>query len=252
MARSKYYNSTTQQWEYADRNPLPTGQNGDILVNENGVWVAKPKWRMSFQLVEWIESVPSSSGPYIDTGYVPTSKTVIEAEVAFTDSSETAGKYMGMRHWKTTSDTRALFFGRRYSNNTPSLALFTMYPEATPEQIEYDSDFHHYLITPTLQKIDDNEFHLNYSTFPDDETLSFILFGLHAYYENQQYPSVEVNLVRCKLKYLRIKEGDILVRNFIPVYDIYTGEIGVYETVGDRFYGNEVTNGSFNKGADVN
>jgi len=42
MARTKYYNPTTQQWEYADRNPLPTGQDGDILVNENGVWVAKP------------------------------------------------------------------------------------------------------------------------------------------------------------------------------------------------------------------
>jgi len=25
MARSKYYDPTTQQWEYADRNPLPTG-----------------------------------------------------------------------------------------------------------------------------------------------------------------------------------------------------------------------------------
>jgi len=25
MARSKYNNPTTQQWEYADRNPLPTG-----------------------------------------------------------------------------------------------------------------------------------------------------------------------------------------------------------------------------------
>lgn len=42
MARSKYHNNTTQQWEYSDRNPLPTGQNGDILVNENGVWVAAP------------------------------------------------------------------------------------------------------------------------------------------------------------------------------------------------------------------
>lgn len=25
MARSKYYNPTTEQWEYADNNPLPTG-----------------------------------------------------------------------------------------------------------------------------------------------------------------------------------------------------------------------------------
>jgi len=25
MARSKYNNPTTQRWEYADRNPLPTG-----------------------------------------------------------------------------------------------------------------------------------------------------------------------------------------------------------------------------------
>jgi len=25
MARSKYYNPTTGQWQYADRNPLPTG-----------------------------------------------------------------------------------------------------------------------------------------------------------------------------------------------------------------------------------
>lgn len=42
MARSKYHNPTTGQWEYADNNPLPTGEDGDILVNENGVWVAKP------------------------------------------------------------------------------------------------------------------------------------------------------------------------------------------------------------------
>jgi len=25
MARSKCYNPTTEQWQYADRNPLPTG-----------------------------------------------------------------------------------------------------------------------------------------------------------------------------------------------------------------------------------
>lgn len=44
MARIKYYNPTTQQWEYADRNPLPTGTaDGDILAWDETAGAYLPK-----------------------------------------------------------------------------------------------------------------------------------------------------------------------------------------------------------------
>lgn len=252
MARSKYYNPTTQQWEYADRNPLPTGQDGDILVNENGVWVAKPKWQMIYQPVEYIESNPSSreAGQRIVTDYIPNNRTIIESEIAFTGSSAIDSRYMGARYWKTATDMRSFFFGRQYSSGVPYLALFTMYPEASPARIEYDSDFHTFLITPTLQKIDDNEFYLDYSDTPDDNVLYFTMFAMNEWYynANQSY-EINKNFIhsKAKIKWLKIKEGETLLCNFIPCYNVFTGETGMYETVAGKFFANAGT-GTFLKG----
>lgn len=84
MARIKYYNPTTQQWEYADSNPLPTGQDGDILVNENGVWVAKKPSRLpvGYQQTNYIEF---TGNEYVDTGVKISDLMNVRCDISFTD-----------------------------------------------------------------------------------------------------------------------------------------------------------------------
>lgn len=53
-----------------------------------------------------------------------------------------------------------------------------------------------------------------------------------------------------KLQKMRIKEDNVLVRNFIPCYRKSDNEAGLYDTVNDVFYTNQGT-GSFTVGANV-
>ena len=229
---------------------IPVGTNtGDILVWNGHDWVTKPKWHLYYQPCEYVESsYTGASGPYIDTGFSPTNKTSIEAEVAFTDNSATSGQYMGMRYWPSSSDTRALFFGLRYTGGTRYLALFTMYPEATPAQIPFDTDFHSYTINPSSQKIDSYSFSLDYSTMPTSpQNMNITLFSNNARYNNDPPENIRA---KSKIKSFKIKEDGVLVRDFVPCYNIYTDEIGMFDTVSNQFYTNAGT-GTFLKGADV-
>lgn len=58
--------------------------------------------------------------------------------------------------------------------------------------------------------------------------------------------------IACKAKLYRMKlsKNGILIRDFIPVYRINDGVIGLYDQVGGKFYANGGT-GSFTKGNDV-
>lgn len=53
-----------------------------------------------------------------------------------------------------------------------------------------------------------------------------------------------VNKSRGKLYSFKIWENGALVRNFVPVVENTTGKIGMYDTVGQRFYGNAATSGA--------
>lgn len=54
----------------------------------------------------------------------------------------------------------------------------------------------------------------------------------------------------CIIKYLKIYDAGVLIRNFIPCYRKSDNEIGMYDTVGKTFYTNQGT-GVFAKGSDV-
>ena len=51
--------------------------------------------------------------------------------------------------------------------------------------------------------------------------------------------------------YVKIFDGDLILRNFIPCYKKSSGEIGMYDTVSKEFFTNQGT-GTFLKGNDVN
>lgn len=55
---------------------------------------------------------------------------------------------------------------------------------------------------------------------------------------------------QAKLYYLKIWDGDLLVRYLVPVRHIETEEPGLYDLVGQRFYGNSGS-GKFTTGQDI-
>lgn len=69
------------------------------------------------------------------------------------------------------------------------------------------------------------------------------LFGLYAYNSMDNYLTGKI--YRCS-----IKQGDVLVRDFVPCYRISDGVIGLYDLVNNTFYTNQGT-GSFTKGNNI-
>lgn len=55
---------------------------------------------------------------------------------------------------------------------------------------------------------------------------------------------------QCIIKYLKMYDAGVLIRNFIPCYRKSDNEIGMYDTVGKTFYTNQGT-GVFAKGQDI-
>lgn len=239
MARIKYYNPTTQQWEYADSNPLPTGQDGDILVNENGVWVARQPSRLpaAYQEVEYIESTGTQ---YIDTGIPAKSIYDVSGDIKFTSLSpiQLFGCY-DINNYNYT----AFSFGIRSSGK------FSLYKTGTSAQSEVaDATTDRFQFT--LSTLNGRYFFgFSSGTFTETAPTSDKPFILFARY-NIDRDAVETF---CSMRVYRImmRTADTVVSNdFIPCYRKSDGEIGMYDLVSNQFFTNAGT-GTFLKGADI-
>lgn len=228
MARIKYYNPTTQQWEYADSNPLPTGKNGDIIVNENGVWVAKPKWQMIYQPVEYIESTGTQR---IVTDIYPSASTraVVQESYADLTTYSLEGESANEQYFTWGITSRKEYFETRVGGSSAQWRI---------SAVPIDTSVHTWDIQSGSQKIDD-------TTIATDTMISastpLALFARLA--GDWEYTKV-------KLFYCKLYESGTLVRDYIPVRNVFTGEGGLYDTVDGVFYANAGT-GTFLKGADV-
>ena len=234
MARSKYYNPTTQQWEYADRNPLPTGENGDILVNENGVWVAKAPSRVpaGYKEVEYISS--DGTGQYIDLDFVPTDNTKIIFKVKNFSGANNYCFGQAEGDWDMMVQTGGgstyfFLYGSSSFHNT---------------NVSADNNIHIFELSNGSQKLDNVEYGtLSTIGFPSSSTHKFIIFG-RIYSGNIQatghYDVIEI------LRY----EGNILIGDFIPCRRIADDEAGVVNLINNEFFSNAGV-GIITHGADV-
>lgn len=288
MARVKYYDSTTQTWKYADMAlqtgihvgttaptneamlwvdtasnqidsfpltdvqdsdgnslivdqiavipSMPSGtNNGDILVWDGDEWVSKPKWQMIYQPVEYIESTGTQK---IRTGVFAGPTTRLVADMQFTKTPTAAGDSMLNG---ATNATWAFVWGWDKVSNEFKTIVNSSYQWNSATQ--GDTNRHIWDLSNGSQKIDNVEY--STSSMMSVSTLYDITFGARYSMGNFNTPS------NAKYYSVKIYDGSTLIRDFLPVYNIYTGEAGCYETVEQKFYGN-VGSGSFTHGADVN
>lgn len=203
----------------------------------NEVTVEYINWRDTYQEVEWIGSTGTQ---YIDTGLIGTNN--IGFEISFTTSEplNTSGKTI---------------FGSRESYNRNGYQL-TAYTEVSSMK-------GHFLYGPSRYNVDmKNDGTLNVikfnppvlTTAADVTTtlpsitvttpVNLTIFCLSERYSRNEYSHT-------KLYSLKFYENSTIIRDFVPVYDKNTGEIGLYDKINNVFYTNDGA-GVFDKGADVN
>jgi len=238
MARSKYNNPTTQRWEYADRNPLPTGLDaGDILVWNNGAWVAKQPSRLpsAYQEVEWIGS--DGTGQYINLEIDVTQNTKVIVEQSFDVPSGTGNFFYFNGTHNESADNSLIWACNRENGST----LYRVRAGNTWSIISatVDSNFHTFEIENGSQKFDGTQF----------STASLANVGNHIWLfaRNSTIPNYSAG----KIKSFILYRGSFPRRYLVPCYLKYDGSIGLYDLITSNFYGNAGT-GTFTKGADVN
>lgn len=214
---------------------VPSGtNNGDILVWNGSAWVTAPAWRSMYQPVEYIES---SGTQYIDTGVPITSdlRMVLErANVNTGDCIEGALYNSGSVSsfsWGTNGAT-SYNFGSLVGSNTSAWGASNVPADANKHTVDMSSG---------SQKLDGVE----YATQTIAE--SSVTIGLFAWHAGGNFNTrYSTRVYSCKFY-----NGDTLIRDYIPVYNVFNGEIGLFDKQNYKFYGNQGT-GTFTKGADVN
>ena len=189
-----------------------------------------------YQRVEYIESTGTQ---YIDTGVIPdvTSKFIITFQ--FTDLTE-ARQFNG-----TYNGTGRFGFARWADLGGASQTIVILVGGSNAKSYaNIDMLKHTITVLGNGYRSVDSTFALSEDiTFTKQET-TFTLFAGH----NNSNNSVNF-YSHIRLFGFEMYDNDVLIRNLIPCYN-ESGEIGLYDTVENKFYINEGT-GEFLKGEDV-
>lgn len=225
-------------------------QNGDILMWNGTDWVAKPKWQMMYQPVEYVESTGTQ---YINTGYRVSesglSRFYIECEQnnQLQYNTTVFGTYMHLgENYPIAAlnifPSSPLFKGLKYDESPSNIGIVDEASffgnkhtvDLTLSQSSYTLIVDGVTTSGQFQRGD-----LSVFTYP---------FFLFARSSNEEPVS---NYAQIKIGRIKFYDstGNIR-RDFVPCYRLYDSEIGMYETVEGKFYANAGT-GTFLKGADV-
>jgi hypothetical protein len=174
-----------------------------------------------YTILEYIESTGTQ---YIDTEYKPNKDTHVLCEVEYKISSATTFLFGG----RTSSTANMFSFlqyqsSYRYDYNTTNMSFGT--------GVSYTEKF----------KIDANK---NTIILSDNETKSATYASFTApvsmyIFANNNNGTVQ-GLCTAKVYYFKIYDNEVLVRDFIPCIS-NTGETGLYDLVGKKFYSNAGT-----------
>ena len=199
---------------------------------------------LEYQEVEYIEN--TSTTQYIDTGWKRDFNKDIEIEAVIKPSTINKryciiSDYSSQNQYNMSFEVTGDNFGRVFINaannlvgtrpyNSNEFNIFKFsYDHTTPSgtlEVNSGSDSKTYQTEVRRIAVD------NARIFVDKDS-RFNVFN-HSF----------------KLKKMRIKEDNVLVRNFIPCYRKSDNEAGLYDTVNDVFYTNQGT-GSFTVGANI-
>lgn len=205
---------------------------GDIPIWNGHNWETIPKWQMIYQPVEYVQG---NKNPYINTGVAVTPQTRVIIDEAYTDTSvyslEGINCSTYMFTWGITS--RLQYFETRVTNDMSTGWVLS--------SVSVDTNRHIFDIKSGSQKIDDTE--TGTQTVTGTSPKPLILFART--HDSNVDEKANVRIYSC-----RIYDGDTLIRDYVPVYNIYTGEPGLFDKANGKFYGN-AGSGTFTKGPDI-
>ncbi len=206
-----------------------------------------------YQEVEYIEGTGTQ---WINTEYIPNSKTKVEMEAEFTSISTNYVFLMGTRNNNNdafnrfdliklnTTDGSNIVFNSGDINKAnrveskkffPTIGTRNLYiVDGKEKKLTIDGD----LIHTSKDAVDNSNLNIQYP-----------LHLLVATYGTNGVAKTYIS--HAKIYFTKIYDNDKLVRNFVPCYRKSDGVIGLYDKVENKFYTNGGT-GNFIKGADVN
>ena len=212
--------------------------NGNIKSDEKIITVKQGEiLPAEYQQVEYIESTGTQ---YIDTNVVPDVNTGFYIDITILDLIDSNGKRL---------------FGTSYRNQGFWGGIFIATYNATDGgQMAYINSGNFYnpcLVSNTRMQISLINQHYTTSTGADInfKTGTMNSYG-SIYILNVNTDVATSTYSSAKLYKAQIYSGDVIIRNFIPCYRKSDNEIGMYDTVNNKFYTNQGT-GTFEKGNDV-
>lgn len=196
----------------------------------------KPTIPKEYQRVEYIESTGTQ---YIDTGYKLSNNSDVELIISdlCINNLRGGGRFFGA--WTTTTSNRYAFniysgssLAMSYGNTTSG----SKYQFSAKKIKIAGIEDKFYVDDVLIHEFDNSPFNTEYSAY---------IFATHVPSANDM-----INPDRLKIYSCKIWNNKILIRNFIPCYRKVDGEVGLYDTINNKFYINNGT-GTFLKGADI-
>ena len=222
---------------------MPSGTNaGDILVWDGDEWVSKPKWQMIYQPCEWIRS---SDICYFNTGYYPQANDVFTIDYQL-DNWASSTQYpqfalFGAQNSGIGARPQVSVFGE---NDIIRFSCQAFYDTS----LAFDTNRHTIVLDSK-----NGEFKYDGNTLV---TFSDVLqtpdYEMRILASNQGGNSPNQNNCLQGFFYgLKVENGGTIIKNYIPVYNVYTGEVGIFDTANLVFI-SKSGSGTLTHGADVN
>ncbi len=224
---------------------VPQGQTIDLRGHKLYVSTMSGTGTITDSTIDYmpLASIESRSTEYIDTGYIHTAATriVCEAEMRGVQPGTWAGAF-GARD-KDYMTSAFVFFVK--SGKTGHGAAFNRTgEETTGDSLPYDTRI-------TLTCTGREAFwtradgiggtgHISTYGRPDDGVNSLFIFNLNTG-AGADSKKPDGSYCRMRLYSFKIYEGDELKRDFVPMRRLSTGEAGLWDRVGQNFYGNAGT-----------
>lgn len=177
-----------------------------------------------------VEYIQSSGTQYIDTGFKPTAKTKIVADVEFTQkgSGYYSGYYISPSWFSFGVNSQFEF----YMGNTYALG-----PTAHTNRVTITMD-----AANKTASVGSDSYAISYSSFT---TASYTM----PIFAMRRDASTIANHARMKLYSFKIYDNGTLIRDFVPCKNA-SGTIGLYDMANNKFYANAGT-GTFTVGPEV-
>ena len=196
----------------------------------------------NYTRLDWIES-DAANKQWIDTEYVPSSKTIIRAQFMLRTRSENWAVLFGACNVSDNTSNGVLF--RYYNSNQSLQGMFGTSDYNTGHiSCPVDQDYDVELKSESVRIGSETKSITTNAENIDKFTRSIYIFCGNNVGSAWRHQPIRLYSMQI---YVSDGEGESLVRDFLPCIDP-DGKYGLWDTVGGEFYGNKASNGDFTGG----